>query len=342
MRIIIYLLLSVVAQTLTAQKISSSVMLSNGETVDISHIFLDGENPTFYIEQSDLKADWTFSLYTSSDMAESVVVSQSNESSSQFSIDIESIFLEDNVITRVHDFYNNEDSSHYFKGNIQIQTDHDLIDRIEIIFNLLPSNPIISNVEYEYIYDWNDDMIFPNGDLYVTIEAYRADYFMTLSTTDPFCFNFPILGFGCTESFYKIEKEDNFATYHSDFADWGDFYSFWAVNKYGFTVSDTILTTDYITDPAILARIEEIKNSQAGTDYISVNNINISVKNNILSVSGDKDSVLDISIYDMLGRAVRRQESGEDMDISSLKKGCYVIICHTKYNHIINSKIMKL
>lgn len=343
MKHLILLMLLSISSIINAQNISPDILLSDGQIVNTSHIFLDKENPTFLLDKSDFVADWQFHLYTSADKSESILISQSESSTGKFYIDFETAIIGKDISAKLHQFTNDTEDSIYYIGFIQISTNGNIIEKIEITLNLLPSKVIIEDIRYEYVYDWEYDMIFPNGNLYVTASAKQADYFNALSTTTPFCFEFPSKGFGLIEPFYKESDDTDTATYHSDFADWGDFYCVWAINKYGFSTSETILTTDYITDPDILNRLEEIKNSRSEQPEIIISNdITFNTSQNTISIIGDKSAISNIAICDMQGRVLYTQNSNDDINISSFKKGCYIITCRTTKNQIINSKIMKL
>lgn len=344
MKHLILLMLLSISSIINTQNISPDILLSDGQKVNTSHIFLDEENPTFSLDQSDFVVDWQFFLYTSADKSESILVSQSESSTGKFYIDFETAIIGKDISAKLHQFTNDTDDSIYYIGFIQISTNGNIIEKIEITLNLLPSKVIIEDIryEYEYVYDWEYDMIFPNGNLYVTASAKQADYFNALSTTTPFCFEFPSKGFGLIEPFYKESDDTDTATYHSDFADWGDFYCVWAINKYGFSTSETILTTDYITDPDILNRLEEIKNSHSELPLVRVDdNITFSVADNTISIIGDKSAISDITICDIQGRVLYTQNSNDDIDIASLNKGIYILSYTDSAGHKYSTKYQK-
>lgn len=47
-----------------AQSIDSSILLQDGTIVDCSHVFIDGEMPTFHVQNGSCEnSRWAFSVY---------------------------------------------------------------------------------------------------------------------------------------------------------------------------------------------------------------------------------------------------------------------------------------
>lgn len=321
-----------------AQTISRTIRLSDGRTVDASHIFLENDNGTFFTEPSGTKADWSLSLYNTKHENEVITVLISDESSDHFTINIDSI---DWFIGAYH-FTHSNDSSVYYKGVVSMGSKGIVKDKIKVTFNLAPSTPKILDVAFDYEYDWNDDMIFPNGNLHIKISSSNVETF-TLLSTDDFCFEFPKRGFNHRHLFYPDTSDTPLSTIHCNYADWGEYYSVIASNKYGNSVSnDTILTTDYITDPDILARIEELRNESGSLCKTHQDNeIHITTQQNYLVIVGDKTTIDYIAIFDMTGRTVSTQNNGQTLSINNLQKGCYIVKCRTKQNKTYIFKFIK-
>ena len=329
-----------------AQTISHTVQLTDGRTVDTSHIFLENDNGIFFTEPSNIMADWNLKLYTNSEQNQLISILKSDEPSNSFTIDINSIdwnhIDSTNWMVRPYHFTYDNDSSVYYKGIVHININGIPTDQVEITFNLAPSTPQILDVTFEYEYDWNDDMIFPNGDLYITIQSQRADIYTALNTTIPFCFEFPKMqGFLQMQEF--PETNNGIAIFHSNYADWGEFYTFKTSNHFGtIWCNDTILTTDYITDPDILARIEELKNESESIEEVSKDNeIKFINRLDYLVVEGDRTTVTCTTIFDMTGRTIITQNNGENLYIKNLQKGCYIVTCQTKQNKSYIFKFVK-
>ncbi len=330
-----------------AQTISRTIRLSDGRTVDASHIFLENDNGTFFTEPSGTKADWNLKIYTNSKQKPLIEVLTTNEPSDSFTINIDSInwsYIDStNRVVRPYHFITENDSSIYYRGIVSMGSKGIVKDKIEVTFNLAPSTPKILDVAFDYEYDWNDDMIFPNGNLYVTVQSQRAARYTALNTTTPFCFEFPKMhGFLQIQEIPEI-SDTGIAVFHSDYADWGEFYTFKTSNKFG-TVwcNDTILTTDYITDPDILARIEELRNESGDLCKTHQDNeIHITTLQNYLVIVGDRTAIDNVTIFDMTGRTVSTQNNGENLYINNLQKGCYIVTCRTKQNKTYIFKFVK-
>lgn len=331
-----------ISSIINAQNISPDILLSDGQIVNTSHIFLDKENPTFSLDQSDFVADWQFHLYTSADKSESILISQSESSSNKFTLDFVNTLTRDGITSKLHQFSNGMDNSIYFIGFVQISSDKTILEKIDISLNLLPSKPILSNISYEYKYNWDFDMM-DYGNLSVTVSSNRTSgKFLAKATVDTFCFEFPTTGRWYGTEFAKNSSSDNSAIFFTDWAEWGTYYWFETYNQYGYAVSDMILTTDYITDPDILNRLEEIKNSRSEQPEIIISNdITFNTSQNTISIIGDKSAISDITICDIQGRVLYTQNSNDDIDISSLNKGLYILLYTDSAGHKYSTKFQK-
>lgn len=113
--------------------------------------------------------------------------------------------------------------------------------------------PIISNVKFIYDFNWQDDMIYPDGIFSFDVSCEGATLFL-FDCTQSFLFSKENLFF----SWCKYYEADNHVHISYD-ADWGEYIMISAYSKdFRWVHSDTICTTDYITDEAILYRINEL------------------------------------------------------------------------------------
>lgn len=125
--------------------------------------------------------------------------------------------------------------------------------------------------------------------------------------------------------------------------DWGQFYIIKVYNQYGGVESrDTLFTTNYIQDPLILARLEELEKEWSSVSSVpNEYGIRIINKNSHIEIEGNKSLVQDLSIYNSTGKLMKTQRGGESMDISDLPQGLYIVSCRTTTNQLLTQKIMK-
>lgn len=211
-------------------------------------------------------------------------------------------------------------------------------------FNLLPSNLIIKNASFIYTqYDWEYDDFFPNAEFSIFFLSERCDKCL-LVTGDPFYFDYPERYiFRSITDIVPYRTDDETLIIRTDDTDWGQFYKMSVGNKYGWVSSDTLLlSTNYIFNPEILARLEELeKEYHAVSSIPNEYDIRIINKNDHIEINGNKSLVQGLSIYDSTGKLIKMQRGGENMDISKLSQGLYIVSCRTTDNQILTTKIMK-
>ena len=321
----------------SAINISSFITLRDGRIVSNEHVFFAQDDCTFSIEQEGKKADWEVLVYALDDWTfekSFVKVLDSTEASHCFSIKIDNIdwarIVPDNRWIDPEQFMYPNDNSIYFKAIVNIKENGILMDSMELTFNLAPSKPIIANINFDYIFDWEADVICPDGILTADLISQRADdYLIRYSQQclfelldDNTGFPFPLCEI--------IEAGENDTTkFVYDWVDWGSYVAFDARNKYGSAISDTICSTDYITDPAVLARLEEIRLGRTGINEAFIRNfpLKFDIKENVLSLKGDVSSFSEISIYDISGRMLIFVDNAQNVDISQLVNGFYILSC---------------
>ena len=54
-RITLFFIVCLLSANSIAQKIASSILLQDGTIIDSSHIFMDGEEPTFYVKMANMR-----------------------------------------------------------------------------------------------------------------------------------------------------------------------------------------------------------------------------------------------------------------------------------------------
>lgn len=188
---------------------------------------------------------------------------------------------------------------------------------------LVPSRPILKNVHFSYTYDWTDDTIFPNGIFSFDVDS-DSKTWCWLYVSESYIWEIPVIYAWC-EKFDAIESK------HIEYpADWGEFVYITANNEFGFSLSDVLYTTDYITDEDILNRINEIRETSS-IDEVNIDMDTIETKwnNNTLLFSKEVDNVF---VFSINGQLLRTATKCNSFDLSFLSSGVYFV----KYNY--NSK----
>ena len=321
-----------------SQKISPIIILQDGREVNQEHAFLDGDTCTFHSDNTNEKYNWSFALFERN-TNNLMQVLRTAEPTSTFTI--HSDLIDWHYAKR----YKMEgDSSVYFKGMVFLLDGQEKKDSLAIRFNLLPSIPKIIDASFIYTkYDWEYDDFFPNAEFSIYFRSERCDKCL-LYTGDPFDFDFPL-----THSYFRSVRDispyrsSGILIIRTDDADWGQFYEMLPGNKYGWGMSnDTLFSTNYIYDPQILARLDELKKEEASVSSVpNEYSIQIINKNNYIEIEGNKSLVQDLSIYSPTGKLMKTQRGSENIDISNLPQGLYIVSCRTTTNQLLTQKIMK-
>lgn len=208
--------------------------------------------------------------------------------------------------------YDSESHRDYFIFRLSFTDKSGNSDEICFKWGLLPSKPQLSDVVYTYEYNWDDDMIYPNGDFSLKVSSTDADKYW-LHWTYSFLFGPPYYFTSCC----IFEAKDNEIIGYD--ADWGEFVNVTAQNQFGYVHSDTICTTDYITDPDILNRINEIA-GVTGLEEDAEDPL-LSKENDILTFK----EPLDVNVYDISGKQVLYSTNAGTISLAYLNPGIYVI-----------------
>ena len=208
-------------------------------------------------------------------------------------------------------------------------------DEIYFKLRLTPTRPIITDIEFNYIFDWETDDIYPNGEIAFTIESEDATMIRLLSSDfynhslpEPMIFQWSVD--------YDYDKETN-NVITTTLVDWGTYFLPVARNDFGeIYCNDTIFTTDLITDPEILARINSYKDP-ASTKMNHMEQVHYVDRNHIYIPKAFKPLV----IVDITGRRHHLECINNIIDISLLPKGIYIISYTNRQKQTSNFKIIK-
>lgn len=230
--------------------------------------------------------------------------------------------------------YNESLNRDFFQLKVTYTASDKNKDEIYLRWGWIPSRPIISNIIFianSCDWDWEYDMIFPYGDFSFDVYSDNADRF-NFNFSEGCLFEKPDF-FGCVIAY---DASDNLRINHD--ADWGEYIFIVATNYLGYSSSDVLCTTDYITDEIILRRIEELKN-EAGIGDVSIDVAPPTYQwnNSTLTFNTQIDQ---IHIYDLSGRLCHKTDNCDTVDLSDLHNGFYIIVYQYK-SQIYKTKIFK-
>lgn len=339
------LIMSIVSSCLcNAQKISDTIVLDNGLSVGKGHIFLDGED---CVLTSDAPVQWRFLLskeyhyfdYNFMDMKDMdfpvwVKMVESDGMQDSFHIIIDKINWH-----WTHRIDSDIDDSVYFDGMVQILINGEVRDSMPMRFNLLPSKPQIIDVKLDYVYNWEYGD-FDIGIFEITVVSHRATKYQLLEHQRVWQYEFPGDGPYYVSDIPIDYPSEEPTCLVNDVADWGQYHRVGAANKYDIVwYPGNISTLDYVTDPQVLADIEKHRPiTDIDNCPTSIPN-EILILNNTVFVKGDFAN-LKIQVYNLSGHLIKSQEDN-NMDVSDLPRGWYIIKAFTSNNKPIITKIHK-
>lgn len=325
----------------TAQRISPIITLQNGREVTSEYAFLSGDVCTFRLEDGQAKGEWSISIFDN-DVEEPVIRLKTEEATDAFVVPIDSI-----------DWYGAAtfdvpgDSSAYFKGMVHVVLENGKEDSIPVRFDLLPLEPEIVGASFVYTqYNWEYDDFLHNAEFSIYFRSERCDKYI-LESGDSYFFEFPqhdYRRYFFTKEFGNLYKGvDSILIVRTTSTDWGQFYRLIVGNKYGWrAANDTLCTTDYITDPKILARLEELER-----EYTSVvpnmieESFRICRQGDVVKVIGSEGLVSELVVSSYSGVVVKRVVNNSSIDISDLPGGFYIALCRIKDNRVLTYKFLK-
>lgn len=342
MKNLLFLLALLCTNVVSAQKISRIITLPDGREVDNGHVFVAGEDATFHSENGQT-TEWEFRSYSlNKDTLELVLKSEKTASSFTISTAPE-LFRE--LSHTAKRFVSDGDSSVYYKGFVYQVLQGERTDSMAVTFNLLPSRPKLVRASLYGNYDWTTDNYDGNAILDVTFTAARMDtcQLMWASTDQCFLYEFPCDGnyIWCYCGLDSLKREGKQATITITSAEWGQYYCVAVYNQYGGSLGDDrILSSDYISDPAVRERIAQMK-KRAGIAAVVSDPVRVLYQDNVLYVCNSDGRDGRLTVYTLSGLAVKCQESLADMDLSDCTLGIYIVKVEYGQNESFTTKIIK-
>lgn len=321
----------------SSQHISDEITLGNGDIVDFSYIFKPNDSCTFH---SDEKCDWKFCIYYWNSKSDDFIIAD-QAYSNNISFQISDILqLEKHIgYFKIIDI----EDKRYTVGYIELSKGDSVLDKRDIYMQLTPSQPKVIDFKFDYDYDWDyDDLGIDGGILELTLEIDDdvERIFMICPDFYGHLFQKPDddrFFFGEYHTVNKIAPRKTTITI--DQVEWGIFMKLSAINRYGTSQSLIVNTTDFITDPKVLERINSL-NPNASIDSEPLNEPEIIYSRDELNVNGEIND-FKIEIYNIVGHKLLDNQNERMIDISGLPSGVFVVLLKTDNQIIKTLKISR-
>ncbi|MBD5356100.1 MAG: T9SS type A sorting domain-containing protein [Bacteroides sp.] len=302
------------AEELISRRIEQNSTFHNADS-----IFNSPDQLVFYLSDPTIKGEWSIKILQNSGGYNIFTLEDSTDSFLTVNLSELDFWVAWNDAFRLYDENLNRD---LFEMMISFKAADGREDSFPIKLGVLPNRPVIDNIKFTYSYDWENDMIYPNGSLTFDLHFNDASEAHFLTSQDhqfvPFYF------FNYCED---IEITGNDMTWIYDAADWGEYFTVTAGNLFGWVSADILFTTDYIYDEDILERLKELNNN-AGIKDISENSpINFNLNGYSINFNA---LVNDIRIFDINGRSVYYSACGDRINLNNINTGLYILTY--KYN----------
>lgn len=309
-----------------AQHYINQEIVQNNVTYDISDIIVD-DAPLHFTSVGAIIGNW--SAYAMDENGNYVELDKLNYATNEYEFDPSAI-----VWNNIERTFEDSINSWIFKVKISFLRTQNVKEDIFVNISLLPSKPVITDIDFQYEYDWINDYMSFDSEFLFNVQSDRVDdYWLYCSDSNNFKDE--------SEPFFRyiwtLEFKEFGKAYYS-MANWGENICVLARNKYGSVRSDTIFTTDYIYDTDVLKRIDELHHKS------SLNRVKENIPDDICyedDILYCSEEVLLLQIYDLSGRIVFNVSTPRTVDISGLKTGLYIVSIRSRENKCKSLKIQK-
>ena len=224
-----------------------------------------------------------------------------------------------------------------FKGKIEFISYYEEVDTFSMFFRLAPFIPVLRDVSMQYEYDWEYDCFNEDSKIQFSVATHDAKE-VTVLVSDSYYWRvdeefFPIYNVQLpveNDSIYKYET----------LTDWGTIYKIYARNFFGYSYCDSIIfTTDLITDPQVLERLDQLKKEESSIEsmHTDISGIQIIDRNQVFIPS----NYTYLCVIDIAGRQYGLPCENNIIDLSPLSNGVYIIIYKNANKALSNLKILK-
>ena len=209
-----------------AQSIDSSILLQDGTIVDCSHVFIDGEMPTFHVQNGSCEnSRWAFSVYDKN--GKKIVCEESKIGATSFSFKITpSLFSGVNLVFDCQNIEYPNDSSVYISCVVDLHKNGIITSSLPLRLNVLPSRPKKKNASILGNFNFDLGSYEPLAELTILFSSDRMKYcrIVQFISDNLDVFEFPEGYWGLNLGVDINEKSKNFYEIKYNYADWGEFY----------------------------------------------------------------------------------------------------------------------
>gem|GEM_PF-6258261 len=298
---------------------------------------LESDTCVFSLSSGSVADEWALYIKTTYGVCKCLKKNISNDFT--FSVGMCNIFWDD-VVRYVEP----GDSSTYYRGYV-VCVKGTCEDTVNVSFNLAPSKPKV--LKANLTYDWFDfetlSFVNPNVELFFAVEHFdnvngSILYTETEAMLDLNEFIDKELFWGIQTEYTGVEEVKNNVFRHSHYGSWNQYMCFCLINKYGYSQnSDTIFTTDYITDQRILDSIAKYYTTGIESFVVKKDDVNITVCGSNVCMDS---KVKTVTITNLSGQCMLRKNECDNIDISMLQSGIYVITLVTDTGEKYSKKII--
>lgn len=229
------------------------------------------------------------------------------------------------------------DSSTYYKARV-VCKDGERKDSIDFFFNLVPSKPKIIKAEFSYDYFDFDLFSFFGTKYDVVVQSERVKE-VYVYYTEFYPSDYDNLEFQYIYGFPDMERiNENTYALSSDLWSWQQKIRFFANNEYGGSqYSDTLFTNDFVKDQELIDKINETLKIENVSENNEPEDVGVYISHDRLFVKSS--DVRQVRLCNVSGQLVLSENKSNNIDLSLLSKGIYIITVITNNNKITTKKL---
>ena len=324
LRIKTFFIISVMAAcmgAIHAQNLISEDIEQNGTIYGFDHVFTDPSPLKFVLTDWSVKGEWNVGILNRDGGYDDTEFVTENSWSCIFNPLAVARQLSESPRQ-----YDDLVEWRFVKVRISFRANDGIEDYQYIRLNLEPTKPVLSDINFNCVYKNDEDFRYgypAEGNMFsFTAESANAKK-ITVNFAEGYGYGWPFFG-GEERIYYSFvvdyECSNGIATISDDYILWGEYIRAYAVNDFGISDwCDPILTTWYITDPDILARIEELRQlSDLNQAKTAKEDPHVIWQHNTVCSNTELQALY---VYDMLGSLCGKYHNVSSVDLSHLKRG---------------------
>lgn len=325
-----------------AQNLISEDIEQNGTVYGFGHVLTEAAPLIFSLRDNDTEGEWNVGILNPD--GGYVDTEFETENSGKCIFNLATVARQFRSSARLYD---DLDERCFFQIKVSSRTNDGVDYQRFVRLRLVPTKPVLYDINFNCVYENDYDFIHgytaEENMFSFTAESAKATSMLIYFLSDYFwpCFGGEdqekLLAYHCTE--YYEGKNGKFRI-NEELFNWGQYIFAYARNELGLSPKcDPILTTWYITDPDILARIEELRQLSA-LDHpdADMNTPHVVWQHN--AVRSDTE-LRTLSVYDMLGSLCGQYHKVSSVDLSHLRRGVYVVTYEISDNQSGKLKIAR-